>query len=318
VLQDAYADLRFAPSFKVRAGKFKGPFGLERLESATELTFVERGTPTNIAPNRDLGVEAFGDLAAGRVSYAIGVFDGVVDGGSLDTDDHSGKDVEGRVFVVPFRQSQSDTFKQLGFGIAGTNGSQHGSLAQPNLASYKTAAQQTFFKYRSDLTPAGTALADGSHWRVGPQGYYYAGSVGFLTEYYVSSQRVRLGAASADVQSKAWQVSGVLALTGEQESYRGILAPRHNFDRSAGAWGGFELTARYGEQTIDDAAFPVFANPSAAARAAHDAVVGMNWYLNRFVKITGQYENIQFDGGAPDGGDRPAERGVFTRLQFAF
>jgi phosphate-selective porin OprO/OprP len=317
-LQDAYADLKFVPWLKVRAGKFKGPFGLERLESATELTFVERGTPTNIAPNRDIGVMAFGDLLSERFTYQIGVFNGVVDGGSTDADDHSGKDIEGRVFFLPFKKATSETFQQLGVGVAATDGTQRGTLTAPNLPTYKTAAQQTFFRYRSDGTATGTTFAEGQHWRVGPQAYYYVGSVGFLTEYYVSSQKVRLGTKGADVQSTAWQVSGQWALTGEKESYRGIVSPRRNFDRKSGGWGGLELTTRVGQQTIDDSAFPVFANPSAAARTAFDSVVGMNWFLNRFVKLTGLYENIDFDGGAPNGGDRPAERGVFTRIQFAF
>jgi phosphate-selective porin OprO/OprP len=318
VLQDAYADLKFVPWLKVRAGKFKGPFGLERLESATEMTFVERAAPTNIAPNRDLGVQAFGDLAKERISYAAGLFNGVVDGGSADADDHSGKDFEGRVFFLPFKTSKSDTFKQLGVGVAATDGSQRGTFATPNLPTYKTAAQQTHFRYRSDGTADGTAIADGTHWRLGPQAYYYVGSVGFLTEYYVSSQRVRRGTTSADIQATAWQINGQWALTGEKESYRGIVSPRRNFDRSNGGWGGFELTARYSQLVVDDAAFPFYANPSAATRAAYDSVVGVNWFLNRFVKLTGQFENITFDGGAPNGGDRPAERGVFTRVQFAF
>jgi phosphate-selective porin OprO/OprP len=318
VLQDAYADLKFVPWLKVRAGKFKGPFGLERLESATELTFVERGAPTNIAPNRDLGVMAFGDLASEHIAYQVGIFNGVVDGGSTDTDDRSGKDFEGRVFLLPFKTSNSDTFKQLGVGVAATDGSQRGALTQPNLPTYKTAAQQTSFRYRSDGTADGTSLADGRHWRVGPQAYYYVGSVGFLTEYYVSSQRVRRGTTRADVQATAWQVSGQWALTGERESYRGIVSPRRNFDRSNGGWGGFELTVRFSQLVVDDSAFPFYANPSVAAKTANDSVVGVNWFLNRFVKLTGQYENITFDGGAPNGGDRTAERGVFTRVQFAF
>jgi len=133
----------------------------------------------------------------------------------------------------------------------------------------------------------------------------------------VSSQRVRRDTTSDDVQTRAWQISGVYALTGEKESYRGIV-PRQTFDRSKGTWGGFELTARYGELKVDDNAVPYFANPASAASQARDSVVGVNWYLNRFVKITGQFENITFRGGAPNGGDRPTERGVYTRLQFAF
>ena len=106
VLQDAYADAKFATWFRVRAGKYKAPFGLSRLQSATEMTFIERGTPTLIAPNRDLGVMAFGDLYGERLTYQVGVFNGVVDGGSADLDDRSGKDVVARVFAHPFRKAQ--------------------------------------------------------------------------------------------------------------------------------------------------------------------------------------------------------------------
>ena len=56
VLQDAYIVARFFPQFRVRAGKFKPPVGLERLASASDILFVERALPTGLVPNRDLGV----------------------------------------------------------------------------------------------------------------------------------------------------------------------------------------------------------------------------------------------------------------------
>jgi phosphate-selective porin OprO/OprP len=319
VLQDAYADARFASWFRIRAGKYKAPFGLSRLQSATEMEFIERGAPTLIAPNRDVGVMAFGDTLGERLSYQVGVFNGVVDGGSADSDDRSGKDVVARIFAVPFRKSESDGFKNLGFGIAVSNGSQRGTLTTPNLPTYRTAAQQAFFRYRSDTTLEGTTVADGRHWRVGPQGYYYRGPLGLLAEYSVSNQRLRRGAVTGDSTARAWQLESSYALTGEAASYRGIV-PRRSFERASGGtgWGAFELIGRYGRFEVDDSVYPLFANPATAARQADDWVAGINWYLNRVVKIATEYEHIQFEGGAPDGGDRPTERGVFTRLQFAF
>jgi phosphate-selective porin OprO and OprP len=319
VLQDAYADARFAPWFRIRVGKYKAPFGLSRLQSATEMTFIERGTPTLIAPNRDLGVMAFGDVLGERLTYQIGVFNGVVDGGSADIDDRSGKDVVARVFAHPFRKAQSDTWKQLGVGFAVSGGSQRGTFTTPDLPSYRTAAQQTFFRYRSDLTPEGTTVANGDHWRVGPQAYFYRGRVGLLTEYYVSNQKLRRGVITGDNTSKAWQLEGSYVLTGEDASYRGVT-PQHTFERATGGkgWGAFELIGRYGRFEVDEDVFQVFANPAASARSVDDVVGGVNWYLNRMVKITAEFETNLFDGGAPDGGDRQTERGVFTRLQFAF
>jgi phosphate-selective porin OprO/OprP len=35
----------------LRLGKFKPPIGLERLQSATDVRFIERGLPTSLVPN---------------------------------------------------------------------------------------------------------------------------------------------------------------------------------------------------------------------------------------------------------------------------
>ena len=42
VIQDAYVTGRFAPYFQATIGKFKAPIGLERLQSANDMRFVER------------------------------------------------------------------------------------------------------------------------------------------------------------------------------------------------------------------------------------------------------------------------------------
>ena len=119
VLQDAYVDMRLRPQFKIRAGKFKPPLGFERLMSATEMPFIERALPTSLVPNRDLGLMVHGDLAGGNLAYAAGVFNGVVDGGSGDTDIQDGKDFVGRVFLQPFRARRDSLWQGLGAGIAG-------------------------------------------------------------------------------------------------------------------------------------------------------------------------------------------------------
>src|SRR3954467_8415661 len=62
---DAYWDGKFAPEFTVRAGKFKPPIGLERLQSATDILFAERGLPTNLVPSRDIGLQFSGDISEG-------------------------------------------------------------------------------------------------------------------------------------------------------------------------------------------------------------------------------------------------------------
>src|SRR5262249_47368638 len=75
VLQDAYLDARYSTKLRLQVGKFKAPVGLERLQSAANIHFVERAFPTALVPNREVGVQLHGELAAGVVAYAAGVFD---------------------------------------------------------------------------------------------------------------------------------------------------------------------------------------------------------------------------------------------------
>ncbi len=316
VLQDAFVDLRFSPVAKIRAGKFKTPFGLERLASATDLLFVERALPTAVAPNRDLGVLLYGDLFARTLNYTVGVVNGVADGASADTDDRDGKDAVARLFALPFKESRHERLQGLGIGFAGTSGTRRGTLVGPNMPIFRTNGQLVFARYRLDGTADGTTVSDGSHWRASPQGYYYTGPFGVLAEYVFSSQRVRRAAETARLDTRSWQVAASYVLTGEDSSYRGVT-PRSAFDPSSGSWGAFELTARVNQLTLDDDAFPVFANPETAARDARAWGAGINWYLNRAVKLTADFEETHFRGGAAFGA-RETERDLLTRIQVGY
>ena len=315
VLQDAYIDARFSPKFKVRAGKFKPPVGLERLQSATELLFVERAFPTNLVPNRDLGIQLHGDLAGGNVNWAVGVFNGVPDGANGDADANDGKDIAARLFFQPFLAA-GGPLKGLGFGVAASSGDQEGTLTSTGLAGYRTPAQQAFFSYRSDATAAGTVIADGDRFRLSPQGYFYRGRFGLLTEYVISRQEVRRADIAEELENTSWQVATSWVLSGGEPSFRGV-APKVNFDPTAGTWGAFELTARYSVLEVDEDTFPVFANLASSAESAEAWALGLNWYFNRNLRLVLDYERTQFEGGAATG-DREDENILFSRFQIAF
>lgn len=320
VLFDGYLEGRFSPAFRVRAGKFKPPVGLERLQSATDTFFVERSYPTSLVPSRDLGIQLSGDIATGGLNWAFGYFNGVADGvngGDVDVEDD--KDLAARVFFTPFAKG-SGPLKNLGFGIAATQGSTTGTVTAPGLAGYRTPGQQTFFSYRTDGTPAGTVIADGDRTRLSPQGYLYVGKLGLLTEWVRSSHDVRRGADVRELQNEAWQVAASWVLSGGEPSFRGVN-PKQVFDPAPPGgkttWGAFELVARISSLDVDDAAFPVFANPASSASAADSLGLGINWYLNRNLKLMLDYERTTFDGGAT-GGDREDENVLFSRFQIAF
>lgn len=305
-LQDAYLSLNLRPGLKVQAGKYKPPVGLERLQSGASLLFAERGLPTHLLPNRDLGIQVHGDLANAAVSYAVGLFNGVVDGGSGDTDTNDGKDLAVRVFAQPFRNDPDSPLKGLGLGVAGTSGSQEGPLP-----AYRTPGQVSFYSYTD------TTVADGRRLRISPQAYVYAGRLGLLGEYAISRQEVARKTTTAQLRNTAWQVAASYVVTGESPSYRGVT-PRKPFDLDEGEWGAFEVAGRVHRLAIDRDAFPVFANPSRSARSADAWAVGLNWHLNRSAKLNLDYEQTRFAGGAANGGDRKPEKVFFQRLQVAF
>lgn len=338
IILDAFAAARFRPWLTITAGKFKVPVGLERLQSANDIRFIERGLPTSLVPNRDLGVSVGGDIAGGLVSYSIGYFNGVSDGGS--SDGNASPDVENddkgdwaaRVFVQPFVNSDSFALRGLGIGVGATYVDSTGSASNTLLPSYRTPGQQTFFSYRATTAASGTTaavngtFADGERLRLSPQFYYYLGQFGVLGEYVQVSQAVSratptAGLRSDELKHDAWQVQLSWFLTGEEESFKGFT-PIDTFAFDNHTWGAFELVARYHQLDIDNDAFVgggnSFANPASAASKATAWGVGVNWYLNQNVKWQLNYDVTQFDGGAADGADRDDEQAVFTRFAVGF
>jgi len=173
--------------------------------------------------------------------------------------------------------------------------------------------QSTFFKYSP------TTVANGQHTRISPQAYYYAGPVGLMSEYVISSQDVLNKKTSGRLTNKAWQVTGSVMLTGEKNSYNGI-APRKAFEPTKGFrhWGAVELAVRYSQVRVDSGAFPLFANPTTAAQQAAEHGIGVNWYLNRFVKLTTDYEHTSFRMALSSVAPLHSENVLMSRVQLAF
>lgn len=331
IVQDAYVTGRFKPWLNVTAGKFKVPVGLERLQSANDIRFVERGAPTLLVPNRDLGVSVAGDMFGGKLNYSVGYFNGVTDGGSSDAigdvETDTAGDIAARLWINPFADSEHFALRGLGFGVAGTYVDTSGDSANTLLPSYRTPGQQTFFRWRGNTTaqPKGATYANGERLRVTPQLYYSIGRFGLLSEYATVSQDVArsttAGLREDNIDIKAWQVAAHWFLTGEEESFRGFK-PNNVFSLDKGTWGAFELVARYHGIEIDDKAFALgsrsFADPNVSARKATAYTLGLNWYLNENLKWVLNYERTRFDGGAANGADRPDEEALLTRVALGF
>ena len=148
-IQDAYLNYRYSPWFQVQAGKFKSPVGLEHLQSDPVTLFNERSLVSALVPNRDLGLQIKGDISGGVASYAVGIFNGGTDynGTTVNSSFQDGKSVAGRVFFQPWKNSDLNGLRGLGFGVGASYLANHPATNSSTglTPGYATDGQQKFF-----------------------------------------------------------------------------------------------------------------------------------------------------------------------------
>jgi len=301
VVDDAWAELAIIPELALRVGKDKSQFSLERLQSAANLTFIERAFPTQISPNRDIGAWLRGDIEKGLVHYAIGAVDGVADNAVLESESDNRLELNIHLLVSPI--------PNLAFGGATTFGYTHGTVAAPGVTAIKTDGQSTIVKYAVADTLDATARADGYRSRFTAHGYYYGGPLGVLAEYVRDQEPVSLMGKRDRLDNQAWQLATSVAVTpGDHPAYKG-LKPRRPFDLDHHTYGAVELAGRYTELRIDpDAAMQKL---SSGVQRAREFELGGNWYFNDYLKLQLDYSATTFDG------DRTTEHLIATRFQAA-
>lgn len=303
---DAYFDTRLSPGTSLRAGRFKPPVGLERLQSAADLRLVERSFVTELLPARDLGIQVHGRSPS--LEWAIGLFNGVPDGRADQVVEDGAAEIAARLFLKPVDRSETGG-ALLGFGLGMTFGSSDDDSGQPVFVGYRSPGQETIFGYR---TGTDGSFAHGDKWRLSPQFYWYRGAFGVMGEWARSSQAVsRPSAGRADtLEHDAWQLSAEWFVTGEAAGYA-----------DPGTANAVQLVARISGLDPDGAAFDggtgSFADVTSSVRGARSAAFGINWFPVRGLKASFVYEQTVFAGGAA-AGNRPSEKLLLMRLQQEF
>ena len=284
--------------------------GLERLQNDDDTDFAERGLVTLLAPQRDIGYQVGANLFHNRVAYQLGVFDGVPDS-SIGTDtavsDH--RDYAGRIFLTPF-QPTKNVLKGLGFGIGAEGGNTDGEA----LPSYKTFGQESFFTFASGVTAAGHRT------RLDPQGYYYVGPFGLLTEYAGNKEGFQKGTTRREIAFRAYGTEVSYILTGEKKSFVSPT-PKRNFDPlHHGGWGAVELAVRVSDFEAEKGLYNYgLASDAVTPRHLHEWVGGVNWYLNRLLRISGDYAEPPLSGGGVRAsGNKLPEKAFTLRFQINF
>lgn len=347
-LFDAFADLHYFDFAAIQVGKMRSPVSLERYQLASNLTFMERAYPSQISPNRDVGVMLHGQFAypgykvqyspqpvfTDFFSYEVGVFNGVRDNQLVqnsDTDKDNNKEVAARVFSHPLLHSGKAWLEGLGVGVSGTWGQPSGN----NLPNLLSVGQNNIVTYTGGFI---NTLASGESYRVYPQMYWFYGPFHVLGEYVYSFQNLvgsytqsgNTKTAQVGAGNSAWQVQTGYMLTGEKSTFFRVK-PDKNFNPFAGTWGALQLIARYTELDIDrdiyhnygtvNAPIFVFSDPRQSVSNAATWSLGLNWFLNPNLKIAANYDQTSFKGGGGSVSNylsRDLEKVFMTRLQVQF
>jgi phosphate-selective porin OprO/OprP len=310
LVTDAWIEAEIAPWLRLRAGKFPYPISEERLTPAIALPFVGTSFATTLLPARDVGVMIHGDLGRGLLRYNLALGNGATSGAPADLDADSEKDVVARVFARPFQSTSIAPLRRLGIGVGASYGVHTGNTASPQLPVLRTYGGQVYFQYRNDMTPTGTAIANGPVTRFVPHLVWSFGPVGAYADVVVARERVD----ATSVTTLGWSVIPSVALTGEDASPLGFILPKRPFDLSKGHVGTVLVVGGVGSIHVSSSAFSGAADPGVAMERATVYGAGLNWYPYSGIAALASFGHTRFSAWGRAAARAP-ENTLIVRLQ---
>jgi phosphate-selective porin len=296
--RDVFVNVSYLPGMQVRVGRFKIPFGLDELTSATEGDFVHRSLGADyLSPSRDTGVMVHDRFFDRGLSYRVGVF-------RHDGDNARAKTITGGDETFAFRVSGTPlraVVPQLGsieFGGSFAVTSLSDEPFRPQgLRGRTVLTEDTFFD---------PVYVKGTRLRWGGDVEWLAGPASARAEFtHVTDTREEQGLASqdlSDARGRAWYVSGTWLVTGDTKARP--VRPRSSFLQ--GGIGAVEIAARYERLWYDsvDGQGPPLRNPRAdniLPNGDRALTLGVNWFLNRWmlVQFNGIRESIDDEERSP-------------------
>ncbi|WP_303291104.1 OprO/OprP family phosphate-selective porin [Marinobacter sp. SS5-14b] len=277
-LGDAYVQYLGDRRFRATLGRFKEPFGLERLTSYSSINTSERSLVTSaFAPGRSTGLQVGQFRKSG--TWALGVFTDEPDGGST-------RAVTGRVTRAPVR-------------------SDAGVLHLGAAASWRDLNDERFqIKDEGEVFSADNVIRSPrfdarDSWLAGLEAAWLSGRLALSAEAMTQSVRRTNG--------ERWQYSGAylqasLFLTEDQRRYSRGEFKRVKPQHRGGAW---ELVLRHSAVDLRDRGLGAEASVTA---------VGLNYYLGKAFQVRVNYLLPEISGNTlmvnPDG-DAATVRAVF-------
>jgi phosphate-selective porin OprO/OprP len=301
-LLDSYVNYRFSDGFQLRFGRYKTPFDYEWYRIHIWHTLAPERSPfaQNFGGNRRLGFMGWGSLFDNRLEYAVGSFNGQRNG---YTAFNSHQDIMAFLNFKPFEQKSDFILQNLQVGGSLDAGIENNPLSP---AVLMTSSPATPFP----LTPGSAsvpflAFNDGVRERGGRAlwelhvAYHYRG-LSFLGTWDSGFQDYAHGSSGPPpvrIPTGGYFAQVGYVLTGETVRDRMLIEPLRPFDLRPGrfALGALELTARFSDLTLGRQVFTGgLADPNLWTNQVQMVDVGLNWYLNRFLKIYFDWEHAMF------------------------
>ncbi len=301
-------------AIQVRVGRMKTPYTYEYMKVAeNDLIAAERSVFVgNLAPNREIGVMAHGQVLKKQVEYAVGVFNGPR---RSFQDFNNGKDLFTFLNTKPFLEGDVDWLKQVNIGGSWNWGNEKQPL-QPGFLS--TANDQspsglvpsdspTFLAFKNGVFEDGTRM----QWS-GDLAYYYrsfgmlAGYQGGFQDYAIQTGTLPgtsllpsaatnftgvVGTNPVRVPMNGYSVALFYFMTGEEVTRRReLLEPRDEYIASKffdGSIGAVEAFSRFAYIDLGKEVFTAgLVDPTVWSARANVIDTGFNWYMNHYTKIT--------------------------------
>lgn len=323
-IQEAWVQYTGWRPWRIKVGAFEPNIGLTAAVSTSQMPFMERASPAEVARNvaagdsrsaiqfqgnglwggGDSGIAARWFASAALTGNVVSTVNSTGGFAPQPLDEQTG--VIGRFAVAPF----DTTNWQAHFAVNGQY------VTQPNDAGVAATPRYPIqLRDRPELRVDGSRLVDtggidarsasvyGAEFAVTAQQFFLESE---YFEYKLQRRNVT-AAMPSDPSFHGWYVQGGWVLTGENRPYNPgearLDAPKqtYNFNPAAGTWGAFELVGRYSDLDLNfhdcGAGKAAPASPAPcfdAVRGGEQKIstIGLNWYLNPDIRFMLDFQHV--------------------------
>ena len=323
VVVDAYIDTLNLPLIgNLRVGRFREPFGLDRLDSTHDLPFLERSLATGaLVPFRNIGMMAFDCNDAETRTWSYGVFTENSNAYGEATPSQGGIAFTGRTTWLPWYDELAEGRYLLHLGgsysyrLVGNHQTRFGTTPE---ATLKQDTPLTLFQTPRFVNTPVISMLD--YHVAGVEATTMLGSLAIQGEYmFVSGNQIN----NPNLFFHGGYIEAMYFLTGEHRNYNrklgihGALQLHNNFFRVntdegiQTGWGAWEATAR--ASTLD------LNSQNINGGRLSDLTLGLNWYYTTRSRVMFNYIHAFLDAKGANTAVTNSNADIFAvRYQWAF